>query len=200
MNMIELQKSIDEQTGWRKRELLEAEYSVSNAMNKRQKRYLCRSWTLFLYAHVDNFVSESVRIIQRYEKANGVIGGHSEYIWLISRGLDIATDAKHSNYIKPCDVSSNAEIGLNEMISAKIIGQRSLSFKSLRFFCDWVLRIDFDYGSYEAFCITLKQRRDQIAHGEEVYVDLEEDCKPWQRKCFDFFDEFSESLLVSCTP
>lgn len=172
MDSLKLQEELDNLTAWRKKELSIAYSLADNETNEDIKAYLCRAWVLIMYAHCDNFLKESAKLFINYLEANNCPNYKAEIIWLIIMGKENATDASENNYKKNNYSLPAAKDDFFKAIRSEyVFNKRSFKFKTLRFFCDWVLQIKYDYNAYNVFCSTFIKKRDEIAHGEKSYVN-----------------------------
>lgn len=196
MDILELQSKLDQQAAWRKRELFQANSLATYAENEEAQKYLCRAWVLMLYAHCDNFLKESSKHYIDFLKSNENPNYKPELIWLAMKGKEALTMGSDKNYINYDLFSTNSSYRLlDEKLLKDVFDQRSFQYKSLRFICDWVLQIEFNHDELGSFCKGLKEKRDSIAHGEEVYIDKLEDCLPWHETTIKFIDSLKDSLI-----
>lgn len=200
MKIVELQRSLDDNTSWRKKELLQAQFLTENAHTDEAQRYLCRAWVLMMYAHCDNFLKEATRSFLEYIKVNAHDEYNTKVIWLIMRAKDNVTEGSVENYWSLVEyMACNNDILIEDKLLRDILEKRSFQYKYLRFICDWVLQINYDHASMLDFCNRLKKKRDCIAHGEDAYIDKIEDCIPWNRQTLEFMDGIKGALLDSLT-
>jgi hypothetical protein len=198
MDIIELQNKLDELSAWRKRELLQAHFLAESAPTQETQRYLCRSWVMMMYAHCDNFLKESAKTYLEYIKNASNPHYKSNLMWLIMRGKDVLIDGNDRNYKSLNDYNkTDSGVFFKIILGKDIFDKKSFQYKILRFFCDWVLQINYDYNEFRDFCDRLNVRRHAIAHGEQEYVDVAKDCVPWHEKTIKFIDSLKESLLES---
>lgn len=196
MDILELQDKLDELSAWRKRELFHASSLAENAKNDEAQRYLCRVWVLIMYAHCDNFLKEASKQYIEFVKSNPSKNYRPELMWLVMKGKDALTEGSLDTYKSINDYNGdNREIFFKVILGPQIFKERSFKYKSLRFFCDWILQIDFNHQELSSFCDALEKKRNSIAHGEEAYIDKIEDCLPWHKNTVDFIDSLKESLL-----
>lgn len=196
MDILELQEKLDNLSAWRKSELIQAHFLAENAQNKEAKRYLCRAWVLIMYAHCDNFLKEATKLYLSYVKSNSAMNYKPELMWLVMRGKENLTEGAEDNYKSLNDYHGmNHDILFEVILSKDVFARRSFKYKSLRFFCDWILQIQYNHQEIGPFCESLKEKRDSIAHGEESYIDKIEDCLPWHQTTIKFIDTLKDSLL-----
>ena len=198
MDITVLQNSLDALSAWRKNELLQAHFLAENAETIESKRYLCRVWVLMMYAHCDNFLKEAAKSYLAYVKSTSSIHYKPDLMWLIMRGKDVLTEGKDGNYKSLEDYHKIKNDSFFEVIlSDDVFNKKSFQYKLLRFFCDWVLQINYEHGEFSDFCERLKEKRNSIAHGEQIYADVAEDCMPWHEKTIKFMDSLKDSLVES---
>lgn len=195
MDILGLQKRLDELSVWRKQELIQAQILVENAQTNDAVGYLCRAWVLIIYAHCDSFLKEAAKVYLEYVKANQSFDYNYKFMWLIMKGkAHLMKGDKH--YRSLSDYHSIEDDNFfNAILGDEVFKSGSFQYTQLRFFCDWVLQISYDHTSLQSFCKILKNKRDAIAHGERTYVKIEEDCLPWHKAAIEFIDSFKESLL-----
>lgn len=61
MDTTKLQQALDDSLSWRKQELQQAKFLAEEASNT-TRAYLCRAWTLVMYAHCDRFIKEASKL------------------------------------------------------------------------------------------------------------------------------------------
>lgn len=196
MDILELQDKLDALSSWRKSELFQAHSLAENAPNEEARRYLCRAWVLIMYAHCDNFLKEATKLYIGYIKVNSHVKYRPELMWLIMKGEQNITEASEEKYQPLINYHTiNKELLFEVIVSKDVLAKRSFKYKSLRFFCDWVLQISYDHQTMNGFCEQLKEKRDAIAHGEESYVHAIDDCLPWHTKTISFIDSLKDSII-----
>jgi len=196
MDILELQVKLDELSAWRKRELFQAKSLAESAENEEALKYLCRAWVLIMYAHCDNFLKEASKQYIEFVKSNSSLNYKPELMWLVMKGKDALTEGSDENYKSLKAYRGESENLFFEVIlSPQVFDKRSFKYKSLRFFCDWILQIDFNHQELSGFCNALEKKRNSIAHGEESYIDKIEDCLPWHNNTVNFIDSLKKSLL-----
>ena len=196
MDVSKLQVRLDEQSAWRKKEISQAHNLATSAGNEEERKYLCRSWVLILYAHCDSFLKEASRSYLEYLKKNIDDAYRPELTWLALQDKRFFFDGGKS-YMScmAFNQQENPYMLLDDNFDKAIFTNKSFEYKYLRFMCDWGLQISFEYESMKGFCQTLKEKRNRIAHGEEVYIGVEEDCLPWHHKTVYFIDVLKDTLL-----
>lgn len=200
MNILQLQESLDEFSSWRKKELSQARSLAENATNTDAKKYLCRCWVLLMYAHCDNFLKQSTQLSLEYHKANFRSSSSFRYEvpWLVSLGNQHTIDANHNSYVCPNTLfDRDKAVCLGESLFNAINKKASFDYKLLRYYCDWVMQINFEHRQWQDFCDRLKKLRNQIAHGEETYIENTDDCVEWHKRTMIFFDDLKLSILDS---
>ena len=77
--------------------------------------------------------------------------------------------------------------------------KESFDYKTLRFFCDWVLQIKFDHFEKKWFCDSLVIKRHPIAHGERDEGDTIDigDCIKWHEETIKFMDDLKDAILLN---
>lgn len=196
MNIEDLQAKLDNIRAWRKIELSHARSVAERHRSAAELPYLCRAWTLMIYAHCD----QALKLICR-EYLNFLISNPRENysyktVWLSFFGKDAIKNGSETRFAMRKEDGS--EIRLN--IIANILGNEvfnsgSFSYKQLRFFTEWILQSAFDHETYKAFCATLKEKRDSIAHGEETDVRDIDDCLAWHTPAIELLDNLVETTI-----
>ena len=199
MDSLELQQRLDALSLWRKKELSLARDMAENEDNEERKRYLCRVWTLMLYAHCDNFLKQAAKYYIEYLETSRPKNYRTEVIWLMFKGKENATNAAHKKYLSLSSQGTNFQSHFTVIKSNAIFEDGSFSYKTLRFFCDWVLQIGFAHDTRKVFCERLVKKRHAIAHGEEEYINDIDDCVKWHEDTFKFMDDLKDSILLSAS-
>lgn len=197
MHITDLLGKLDALSAWRKKELSQARFLAENAKNEEARRYLCRVWVLVMYAHCDNFLKESTRIYLEYLKCNinKLTKYKKELMWSIVKGPNLL-GAAENKYKSINDCFQNAKnVFFDENVTSQILTIGSFDYKLLRYYCDWILQINFNHSNFRDFCKVLKDKRNRIAHGEESYVNLPDDCLPWHIKTIKFIDLLKDALI-----
>lgn len=194
MTLDELQSKLNEVRAWRKQELTNARRLAETAHNQRDQELLCRAWTLLLYAHCDQSLKESAKCYLSFLEHNPRDDYDYRTIWLSFRSKDFLINGSPDNY-KTCETGPSKEQALNLIRSKEIFDNRSFSFKSLRFFMDWIAQVPFDSEKYKGFCQTLLKKRHEIAHGERTYVRVVEDCTSWHMPTILLLDDIVDSIM-----
>ena len=114
------------------------------------------------------------------------------------RAKENITEGSENNYYSLDDYKNfQNDILFEEKLVKALFDRRSFQYKVLRFYCDWVLQINYDYASMMQFCTRLKTIRDAIAHGEEAYVDQPDDCLFFHEHTIKLIDSLKESMIES---
>jgi hypothetical protein len=120
-------------------------------------------------------------------------------MWLIFKGKE-HVKAAPEKYVSPFLQKENFETYFSTITSASVFKERSFDYKTLRFFCDWVLQIKFAHSEKKWFCDSLVIKRNPIAHGErdegEYTVDIE-DCIKWHEETIKFMDDLKDAILLN---
>ncbi len=196
VDILELQHNLDELSAWRKDELSLARSLAEQATDGATTRYLCRAWTMIMYAHCDNFLKKSAKYYVEYIKERVPSDYRVDTMWLIFKGKEHVKYAMQ-NYVSPFHQQDNFDIYFSTITSDAVFSERSFGYKTLRFFCDWVLQIQFAYVERKWFCETLERKRNAIAHGEEAYIDEINDCIKWHEDTIKFMDDLKDAILSS---
>ena len=193
MNIVEFQAILDDLSSWRKDELATARYLAEMSSDAQSKKYLCRAWTVMMYAHCDNFLSKTVQHYIEFIKQDLPKNYRPDLVWLIFEGKDNAKYASKS-YLSPFKKGDNLDVYFKAISSDAALG-RNFNYNSLRFLCEWVIQIPFEYKNWEAFCKILTRRRNDIAHGEETYIDDISLCVDWHEKTLKFIDDLKDTII-----
>jgi hypothetical protein len=192
MNLETLQSSLDDKLSWRKRELTLAYSLALSESNTDNGKYLCRSWVVIMYAHCDQYLKESaldyIDFLRNSDNFN-----HENIINLIFlKGKDFiqASPKNHYTYQSLYTFQSKPPLDIHKNFFEK----NSINYKNLRFICNWLLLIDFTHDVFETFLLTLVKHRNEIAHGEEKYLDISE-CKYLHDNTIFFLNDFTDSLI-----
>jgi MAE_28990/MAE_18760-like HEPN len=195
VNILELQQHLDELSAWRKDELSLARSLAEQATDGAARRYLCRAWTLIMYAHCDNFLKMATECYVEYIKDNIPMNYRIDSMWLIFKGKEHVKQASRK-YVSPFHPTENFETYFSTIKSDAVFRERSFGYKALRFFCDWVLQIQFAHLEKKWFCESLERKRNAIAHGEEAYIDDIQDCVKWHEDTLKFMDDLKDAILL----
>jgi hypothetical protein len=200
VNMLELQRHLDALSAWRKEELSLARALAEQATDSAARRYLCRAWTLMMYAHCDNFLKKATEYYVAYIKDRIPSNYKTDTMWLMFKGKEHVKYASHAEYVSPFHQQENYQTYFSTITSRAVLSERSFSYKALRFFCDYVLQIQFSYPEKRWFCESLERKRNAIAHGEEAYIDDIQDCVRWHEDTIKFMDDLKDAILLSALP
>lgn len=196
MDILDLERELSTSLSWRKHELQQAKFLAEQAGDA-DRPYLCRAWTLVMYAHCDQFLKEASRSYLRYLQHHPRAGYDYWSIWRAFRAKDIMLLAADGANFEQLAVPD--EIDKSKLISAisdkTVIEGGNFNYKRLRFMTTFVLQIDFDFIAYKAFCSTLKTRRDEIAHGEQSVVREVSDCTAWHDPTLRLLDGLADGVL-----
>jgi RiboL-PSP-HEPN len=196
VNILELQRYLDELSAWRKDELSLARFLAEQATDTAARRYLCRAWTLIMYAHCDNFLKMATVRYVEYIKDHMPDNYRVDTMWLIFKGKEHVKYASQE-YVCPFLRDEHFAAYFSTITSDAVVKERSFGYKTLRFFCDWVLQIRFSHFEKKWFCENLERKRNAIAHGEEAYIDDIQDCVKWHEKTIKIMDDLKDAILLS---
>ncbi len=196
MDYEEFQSAAWESVAWRKHELQQARYLAQNATEVNLP-YLCRAWTLVMYAHCDQFTKELSRLYLEFIKNNPSESYDYWSIWQAFRAKKLMLEgADGQNYESALRPRQNDKSKLIDVIAHKtVLDSGNFSYKRLRFIVNFVLQIDFDCASYKGFCMTLKAKRDEIAHGEKSLIAEVDDCVNWHEPTLMLLDSVLDCVL-----
>jgi hypothetical protein len=197
MQIIELQSILDEERSWRKQELSHARGLAEERAGRPDEAYLCRSWTLMIYAHCDQFLKVAARSYLQHLNIFPRDSYDKSSLWFAFKAKSAMFEGSEDNYrmCKSPNLIPYTE-SMKVAQSLEAIDQANFKYKQLRFIADWVLQIDFAHEDYAGFCTTLKTRRDQIAHGERSYVKAVDDCLPWHDPAIQLMDDLTEKIIA----
>ncbi len=196
VNILELQQNLDELSAWRKDELSLARSLAEQATDAAARKYLCRAWTLIMYAHCDHFLKKATEYYVEYIKNRIPTNYRVDTMWLIFKGREHVKRASPA-YVSPFRQEENFQTYFSTITSDAVFKNRSFGYDALRFFCDWVLQIKFAHLEKKWFCETLVGKRNAIAHGEEAYIDDIQDCVKWHEDTIKFMDDLKDAILLS---
>ncbi len=196
MLLSDFQTQLDENRAWRKLELSQARGLAESRVGTGDEAYLCRAWTLMMYAHCDQYIKELARLYIQYLRTNPRNAYDYTSIWLAFKAKEILLKGKDENY-HSCKNLHNIDknVLFDAIASKEVFEKQSFNFRNLRFFSDWILQIEFDTSEFQGFCTTLKTKRDQIAHGERVYVESIKDCIAWHEPTIFLIDGLTEEVI-----
>ncbi|WP_148292610.1 MAE_28990/MAE_18760 family HEPN-like nuclease [Paracoccus aminophilus] len=187
---------IDRIRSWRKLELSQARAIAESRAGRAEEAYLCRSWAVMIYAHCDQAIKAVSRAYLDYLKVHPREGYDYRTAWLSFHGKEAIRHSSDARYLlcRPDVAEFRTDLigGINQKA---VIDTSNFSYPMLRFLSDWVVQCTFDHSLYRAFCSTLKEKRDAIAHGEEIFLRSVDDCISWHDPAISLLDGFSESAL-----
>ena len=196
MNLEELQSNVSEALSWRKIELQQARYLAENAAEI-DLAYLCRAWTLIMYAHCDQFVKEISRLYLEFLRSNPRDSYDYWSIWQAFRAKQLMLEGSdgpsYERVLRPREIDISNLIDF--IVHESVIDGGNFSYKRFRFIVDFVLQVDFDCVAFKGFCVTLKTKRDEIAHGERSVVAEVSDCIDWHLPTLALLDGVHDSVL-----
>lgn len=196
MNAIDLEQSLSHSLTWRKNELQQARFLAEESTEK-SRQYLCRAWTLVMYAHCDQYIKEASRLYLQFLRDNPRDSYDYWSIWQAFRAKELMLNGSDGptfeSVLRPRD---NEKATLIEAIVHKtVLDSGNFKYERLRFITNFVLQINFDCTEYKGFCTTLKIKRDQIAHGEESYIENVGDCIAWHDPTLSLLDDLTNAVL-----
>lgn len=201
MDYEKLQEELTESLTWRKHEIQQARYLAENARQV-DEPYLCRAWTLVMYAHCDQYIKEASRLYLDFLRFNPRDNYDYWSIWRAFRAkqmmLEGSDGPKFDTALNPGNIEKEELIDV--IANREIIDGGNFSYKRLRFLVKLVMQIDFDCISYIAFCKTLKTKRDEIAHGERSLISEVGDCVNWHDPTLSLLDGISDAVLRAAAP
>lgn len=199
MNKTELQCALGASLSWRKRELQQARFLAEEATDANQA-YLCRAWIMVMYAHCDQYIKEVSRFYLEHLRAFPRNAYDYWSVWQAfhAKKLMLSEDdtQKYASVLKP------RENNKSDLINAimRTLDSGSFEYKRLRFIADFVLQVRFDCPAYKGFCTTLKEKRNEIAHGEPSYVRSVQDCVAWHKPTLSLLQKLTDAVLdAACT-
>lgn len=195
MTIEDLQRQLDTIRAWRKIELSYARSIAERHRSAAELPYLCRAWTLMIYAHCDQSLKLICKEYLKYLTTTPRESYNYKTVWLSFFGKE-AIRQGGDNRFAICNDDSEyiRKIIISDISGNHVFGSGNFSYKQLRFFTEWILQSSFDHRAYKAFCDTLKEKRDGIAHGEYAFVRGVEDCIAWHEPAINLLDS-----LVVCT-
>lgn len=166
---------------WRLREINEMRRLIEyDNISPLQKKVLCRAGVALIYAHWEGFVKKAGTYFLEYvsNQRHFISELKSNFVTLIVKGrIDKANESnKYSafdeitKYIL-CNQESRARIPTKNVVDT----QSNLSTTVLKEIL-WCLGLDYDIFSSKEKLIDQKlvNRRNHIAHGQEIEIDLED--------------------------
>lgn len=196
MDAIELQARLDEIRAWRKIELSQARSVAERYRQSAELPYLCRAWTLMIYAHCDQSLKLIAMEYLKYLDAVPRLNYDYRTVWLSFFGKEAIRHASDARFML-CggndDLSQSIKI--RNINSKDVFGSANFSYPFLRFCMDWIIQTPFDHTKYKGFCATLKEKRDGIAHGENISIREIEDCMTWHDPAINLLDGIVEATI-----
>jgi hypothetical protein len=125
VNILELQHHLDELSAWRKDELSLARSLAEQATDTAVRTYLCRAWTLIMYAHCDNFLKKSTEHYVNYIRDHMPNNYRVDTMWLIFKGKE-HVKAAPEKYVSPFLHKENFETYFSTITSASVFKERKL--------------------------------------------------------------------------
>lgn len=196
MNIEDLQRKLDEIRSWRKIELSQARSIAERHSATAEVPYLCRAWTLMIYAHCDQSLKLICKEYLSFLESSPRESYNYKTVWLSFFGKEALRNAGDARFHMCRDDSVEARRkALCNIKGKEIFDSGNFSYMQLRFFTEWVLQSSFDHTHYRAFCTTLKEKRDGIAHGEEVVIQDVSDCIAWHEPAIKLLDDLVDSTI-----
>jgi hypothetical protein len=196
MDLEELQSALSESLSWRKLELQQARYLAENAAEI-DLPYLCRAWTLVMYAHCDQYTKETSRLYLEFLRSNPRDSYDYWSIWQAFRAKQLMLEGSdgpsYESALRPRENDKSKLI--DTIVHKTVIDSGNFSYRRFRFIMNFVLQVDFDCVVYKGFCSTLKTKRDEIAHGERSFVAEVSDCVAWHEPTLSLLDSVRDSVL-----
>lgn len=196
MNIQALESELETSVSWRKQELQQARFLATEATDL-DRPYLCRAWTLVMYAHCDQFLKETARTYLNYLQNNPRVSYDYFAIWRAFKSKQLMLEAKDGDNFEQLINPDNIEkkLLIKSISDKSVIESGSFNYKRLRFFVAFILQIEFSFVDYKGFCNTLKIRRDEIAHGEQSTVQQVSDCLAWHVPTLQLLDGLVDGVL-----
>lgn len=196
MNLEELESALLESLTWRKHELQQARFLAEQA-DENSRPYLCRAWTLVMYAHCDQYTKEVSRLYLEHLRNASRETYDYWSIWQAFRAKELMLNgADGASYESALLPRNNGKSELIDAIAHKtVLDSGSFCYKRLRFIIDFILQVEFDCVSFKGFCTTLKIKRDEIAHGEHSFVSEVSDCVSWHEPTLLLLDGLTDTVL-----
>ncbi|MDP9758335.1 MULTISPECIES: MAE_28990/MAE_18760 family HEPN-like nuclease [Agrobacterium] len=197
MEVEQLQTRLDEIRAWRKLELSHARSLAERHRGSAEFPYLCRVWTMMIYAHCDQAVKLISKEYLSFLKATPRQSYDYKTVWLAFFGKEALREVADHRYLlcRTNDRNSN-DVMLNNITAGKeVFDSKNFSFPLLRFFTEWIIQADFDYERFRGFCFTLKNERDKIAHGEMAVIEDVERCLAWHDPAIELLDAITDAAI-----
>ncbi len=197
MEVEALQAKLDEIRAWRKLELSHARSLAERHRDSAEFTYLCRVWTMMIYAHCDQALKLISREYLDFLKATPRQSYDYKTVWLAFFGKDALREVSEGRYAlcRTNDQQTNSIMLANITSGKEVFGTKNFSFPLLRFFTEWVIQTPFDYEQFRGFCYTLKKERDKIAHGEPATINDVENCLAWHDPAIALLDALTDATI-----
>lgn len=196
MNTTSLEHALSQSLTWRKNELQQARF-LAEESSENSRQYLCRAWTLVMYAHCDQYTKQLAKLYLQFLSQNPRETYDYWSVWQAFRAKELMLNGSDGpTFESALRPRENEKSSLIEAISHKtVLDSGNFKYERLRFITNFVLQISFDCIEYKGFCTTLKIKRDQIAHGEESYIDDVGDCLAWHGPTLSLLDNLTSAVL-----
>jgi hypothetical protein len=196
IDAVELQAQLDAIRAWRKIELSHARSVAERHKSSAELPYLCRAWTMMIYAHCDQALK---MVAKEYLNFLGEVprpGYDYKTVWLAFYGKEALRNSSDSRFelCRATDEKSS-QIMLSNVNGKDVFASVNFSYPLLRFYIDWIIQIPFNHVEYKGFCATLKEKRDGIAHGEEISIRTIEDCLAWHEPAVSLLDGLVDATI-----
>ncbi|RWR09694.1 MAE_28990/MAE_18760 family HEPN-like nuclease [Paenirhodobacter populi] len=200
MTIEELQRQLDIIRAWRKIELSNARSIAERHQASAEIPYLCRAWTLMIYAHCDQALKLIAKAYLEFLSCNPRQNYDYKNVWLSFFGKEAMRKGGDERF----SMCRNDSDEIRRRIISNINGREvfdsgSFSYTQLRFFTEWILQSSFDHTLYRGFCTTLKEKRDGIAHGENIIIENVSDCLAWHDPAINLLDDLVDSTINEAT-
>lgn len=197
MKVEQLQANLDNIRAWRKLELSHARGLAERHHATAEFSYLCRVWTMMIYAHCDQSLKLISKEYLRFLRGTPRHSYDYKTVWLAFFGKEAMREFADARF-ELCRANNQESHGilLDNLVAAKdVFDTKSFSFPLLRFYTEWVIQTDFNYEQYKVFCGTLKTARDKIAHGEDAQVEDIERCLGWHEPAIELLDAITDAAI-----
>lgn len=196
MNIADLQANLDGVRAWRKVELSYARGLAERQRGSAEEGYLCRAWVMMIYAHCDQALKLIAQQYIEFLKENPRGSYDYRTVWIAFFGKEALRNTSDSRFLlcSKNDDGSRA-IQLNNIKGNEVFKSGNFSYPLLRFFVEWVIQANFVHQDYKGFCETLKEKRDGIAHGEEIRIQSVDDCLSWHGPAISLLDTLVEATM-----
>jgi hypothetical protein len=197
MDAVELQARLDAIRAWRKIELSHARSVAERHQSSAELPYLCRAWTMMIYAHCDQALKLIAREYLNFRRDVPRKDYDYRTVWLSFFGKEAIRHPSDSRFLLCSfdDQNSYKTMLQNILSGTEVFGSANFSYQILRFYMDWVIQTPFAHIEYRAFCTTLKEKRDGIAHGEQISIRNVQDCLAWHEPAVALLDGIVDATL-----